>query len=120
MPSSTPHRIAVDDRGVVLSYRDLDDRASALATRLDAAGYGVGDRIATITGNSADHVVLFFACAKAGLVLVPSPGVCPPGSWRSSSSRRTRLCFSWKTSSRRSRRRRCGVWRGRRHPRCWA
>src|SRR5690606_15196702 len=35
------------------------------------AGYGVGDRVVTVTGNSAEHVVLFFACAKAGLVLVP-------------------------------------------------
>lgn len=68
---ATPERVAIDDRGVVLSYRDLDARADALAEALIAAGYGVGDRIATITGNSADHVVLFFACAKAGLVLVP-------------------------------------------------
>lgn len=68
---ATPDRIAVDDRGVVLSYRELDERASALAENLLDRGYGVGDRIATITGNSADHVVVFFACAKAGLVLVP-------------------------------------------------
>lgn len=34
-------------------------------------GYRVGDRVATLTGNSADHVVAFCACAKAGLVLVP-------------------------------------------------
>lgn len=68
---ATPDRVAVDDRGVVLSYRELDDRASRLAENLLDRGYGVGDRIATITGNSADHVVVFFACAKAGLVLVP-------------------------------------------------
>ena len=68
---ATPDRVAIDDRGVVLSYRALDDRATALAGALLDNGYGVGDRIATITGNSADHVVLFFACAKAGLVLVP-------------------------------------------------
>jgi fatty-acyl-CoA synthase len=68
---ATPSRIAVDDRGVGLSYRELDDRAEHLATALLDAGYGVGDRIATVTGNSADQVVLFFACAKAGLVLVP-------------------------------------------------
>lgn len=67
----TPERIAVDDRGVVLSYRQLDARASRLAESLRSSGYRIGDRIATITGNSADHVVLFFACAKAGLVLVP-------------------------------------------------
>ena len=68
---ATPDRVAIDDRGVVLTYRDLDARAERLADALRAAGYAVGDRIATLTGNSADHVVLFFACAKAGLVLVP-------------------------------------------------
>jgi fatty-acyl-CoA synthase len=68
---ATPGRVAVDDRGVVLSYADLESRASRLAGSLLDAGYGVGDRIATITGNSSDQVVLFFACAKAGLVLVP-------------------------------------------------
>lgn len=68
---ATPERIAIDDRGVVVTYRELDARAERLAGALRAAGYVTGDRIATITGNSADHVVLFFACAKAGLALVP-------------------------------------------------
>jgi len=68
---STPDRVAIDDRGVVVSYRDLHDRSSRLAHRLRDAGYGMGDRIATLTGNSSDHVVLFFACAQSGLVLVP-------------------------------------------------
>lgn len=68
---ATPHRVAIDDRGVVLTYSVLDARAQALADSLLAAGCAVGDRIATLTGNSSDHVVLFFACAKAGLVLVP-------------------------------------------------
>jgi fatty-acyl-CoA synthase len=68
---TAPDAVAIDDRGVVVTYRELDERATRLAGSLRAAGYAVGDRIATITGNSADHVVLFFACAKAGLVLVP-------------------------------------------------
>ncbi|HEU4806952.1 MAG TPA: AMP-binding protein [Homoserinimonas sp.] len=68
---ATPERVAVDDRGVVLTYANLDERATRLAASLISAGYGVGDRIATMTGNSSDQVVLFFACAKAGLVLVP-------------------------------------------------
>lgn len=68
---ATPERVAVDDRGVTLRYRDLDDRAGDLAAAFRAAGYGIGDRVATITGNSSDQVVLFFACAQAGLVLVP-------------------------------------------------
>ena len=69
--AATPRRIAVDDRGVVLTYAQLEQRAARLADLFVEGGYHVGDRIATLTGNSADHVVLFFACAKAGLVLVP-------------------------------------------------
>jgi fatty-acyl-CoA synthase len=30
-----------------------------------------GDRLATLTGNSPEHVIVFFACAKAGLILLP-------------------------------------------------
>jgi len=63
--------IAIDDRGVAVSYAELDNRSAILAARLLSNGYRAGDRIATLTGNSADHVVLFFACARAGLVLVP-------------------------------------------------
>ncbi|HTZ45909.1 MAG TPA: AMP-binding protein [Jatrophihabitans sp.] len=63
--------IAVDDRGVRISYAELERRSAGLAERLLAAGLRPGDRIATLTGNSADHVVLFFACARTGLVLVP-------------------------------------------------
>ncbi|WP_255768639.1 class I adenylate-forming enzyme family protein [Pseudarthrobacter sulfonivorans] len=68
---ATPHRIAIDDRGLTLSYAELERRAADLAAALQSAGYVTGDRIATLTGNSSDHVVVFFACAKAGLVLVP-------------------------------------------------
>jgi fatty-acyl-CoA synthase len=68
---AAPHRIAVDDRGCTLSYGELERRAAGLAAGFTAAGYVNGDRVATLTGNSSDHVVVFFACAKAGLVLVP-------------------------------------------------
>lgn len=66
-----PERVAIDDRGVSLSYADLDGRAQRLADALVTAGYRRGDRVATVTGNSADHVVALFACARAGLVLTP-------------------------------------------------
>jgi fatty-acyl-CoA synthase len=65
-----PEQLAVDDGGSQVSYRELDARASALAELL-RRHHQPGDRIATLTGNSADHVVVFFACAKARLVLVP-------------------------------------------------
>ena len=67
----SPRRIAIDDRGVTIDYATLAGRASGLAERLRRAGYGPGDRIATVSGNSADHVVVFFACAIAGIAFVP-------------------------------------------------
>ena len=74
-----PDHVAVVDRGVELTYGELERRAAALTDRLREAGYRRGDRIATLTGNTADHVVLFFACAKAGLVLVPLSWRLTPG-----------------------------------------
>jgi fatty-acyl-CoA synthase len=67
----TPNRIAIDDGTDRISYADLDRRADDLARTLRAIGCHAGDRIATLTGNSAAHIVLFFACARARLVLVP-------------------------------------------------
>ncbi|HET8927085.1 MAG TPA: AMP-binding protein [Microbacterium sp.] len=69
--AATPARIAIDDRGVVITYRDLETRAHELSLGLRRAGYGPGARIATLSGNSIDHVVAFFACAKAGVAFVP-------------------------------------------------
>ncbi|GAA1914470.1 long-chain fatty acid--CoA ligase [Microbacterium aoyamense] len=69
--ATSPRRIAIDDRGVTIDYATLALRASALADALRDAGYGAGDRIATVSGNSTDHVVAFFACALAGVAFVP-------------------------------------------------
>ena len=66
-----PGKVAIDDRGVAVTYAELERRSDELARAFARAGYGVGDRVVTLSGNSADHVVLFFACAKAGLALVP-------------------------------------------------
>jgi len=67
----SPDRIAIDDRGVTTDYATLAARATALADALRHAGYGPDDRIATVSGNSTDHVVAFFACAIAGIAFVP-------------------------------------------------
>ena len=66
-----PGRVAVDDRGVQTTYGALEARVVSLARRMTEAGYRPGDRVATLTGNSTDHVVVFFACARLGLALVP-------------------------------------------------
>ncbi|KJL43475.1 class I adenylate-forming enzyme family protein [Microbacterium trichothecenolyticum] len=67
----SPERIAIDDRGVTTDYATLAARSSGLADGLRQAGYGPGDRIATVSGNATDHVVAFFACAIAGIAFVP-------------------------------------------------
>ena len=67
----SPGHIAVDDRGVTTDYATLAARATELADALRRAGYGPGDRIATVSGNSTDHVVAFFGCAIAGIAFVP-------------------------------------------------
>ncbi|WP_448239085.1 AMP-binding protein [Microbacterium paulum] len=56
---------------MTIGYADLEERARELAFALRRAGYGPGDRVATISGNSIDHVVAFFACAKSGVAFVP-------------------------------------------------
>jgi fatty-acyl-CoA synthase len=68
---TTPARVAIDFRGVKTTYAELDKRSERLAAGLLAAGLAPGDRVATLTGTSAEHVVVFFACAKAGLILMP-------------------------------------------------
>ncbi len=62
----TPDRVAIDHLGREVTYRELDERSDALAR-----AFSHGDRVATLTGNSPEHVVTFFACAKAGAILLP-------------------------------------------------
>jgi fatty-acyl-CoA synthase len=72
----TPARVAIEYGGERISYAELDARSEALAGALLDLGLSRGDRIGSLTRNSPEHVELFFACAKAGLVLTPL-------SWRS-------------------------------------
>jgi len=68
---ATPGRVAVDYEDRLVTYGELDAGSDALAARFDEAGLRRGDRVATLTGNTPEHVQVFFACAKAGLILVP-------------------------------------------------
>jgi len=68
---TTPGRVAVDCGGAETTYAELDERSEQLAAGLLKTGLARGDRVATLTPASAEHVVVFFACAKAGLVLLP-------------------------------------------------
>jgi fatty-acyl-CoA synthase len=68
---ATPARIAIDYLGREVTYAELDDASERLAASFLARGLRRGDRVATLTGNSPEHVAVFFACAKAGLILAP-------------------------------------------------
>ena len=68
---TSPDRVAIDFFDAETTYAQLDARSDALAATLVARGLRRGDRLATLTGNSPEHVALFFACAKAGLILLP-------------------------------------------------
>jgi fatty-acyl-CoA synthase len=67
----TPERIAIDYGGRSVTYAELDEVSDRFASSFAARGLERGHRIATLTGNSPEHVALFFACAKSGLVLTP-------------------------------------------------
>ena len=62
----TPDRVAIDYDGELWTYRQIDERSDELA-----AGLERGEVVSTLTGNSPEHVALFFACAKAGAILHP-------------------------------------------------
>ncbi|HSO02672.1 MAG TPA: long-chain fatty acid--CoA ligase [Gaiellaceae bacterium] len=68
---TTPGRVAIDCRGAETTYAELEERSDRLAAGLLEAGLVAGDRVATLTATSPEHVVVFFACAKAGLILMP-------------------------------------------------
>jgi fatty-acyl-CoA synthase len=63
---NTPWRVAVEFEGAETTYADLERRSDELATCLSH-----GDVVSTLTGNSVEHIALFFACAKAGAILHP-------------------------------------------------
>jgi fatty-acyl-CoA synthase len=67
----TPQRVAIDFEDRLVTYAELDAAADAFAASFAERGLARGDRVATLTGNSPEHVAVFFACAKLGLVLLP-------------------------------------------------
>jgi 2,3-dihydroxybenzoate-AMP ligase len=59
---------AVVDGAISLTYRDLAIQADALAEKLLEAGLKPGDKIVVQLPNCWQFVVLFFACARVGVV----------------------------------------------------
>ncbi|WP_130901319.1 non-ribosomal peptide synthetase [Pseudomonas sp. Sample_11] len=80
----TPDRLALrflaenPEQAVVLSYRELDQRARTIAAALQAQA-GFGERAVLLFPSGADYVAAFFGCLYAGVIAVPA---YPPESAR--------------------------------------
>ena len=53
------------------TYAELDGWVDRLASGLAARGYRRGDVLALASGNSADFLAVYYACARLGVVCVP-------------------------------------------------
>src|SRR6202046_3670799 len=68
----TPDKTAIIFDGEALSYRAFHHRIEAAARVLKAEfGVGRGDRVAILSLNRPDYLVLLYACARLGAMLVP-------------------------------------------------
>ena len=66
-----PDKVALIDGDVRLTYRELDTVIDRMAGALAERGLVKGDRLALLSHNCWQYVVLNFATARLGLVLVP-------------------------------------------------
>src|SRR3954462_2832469 len=68
----TPDKPATIFEGAALSYRVFHDRIERTARALSTQ-FGVtrGDRVAVLCLNRPDYLVLLYACARLGAMLVP-------------------------------------------------
>ena len=68
----TPDKAAIRFEGRALSYAALAARIAEAARALKSTlGIGRGDRVAILAANDPDYLVLLYACARLGAMLVP-------------------------------------------------
>ena len=68
--AATPDAPFIRFGAEIITYADMQSRASRAAEGLRAAGVGRGDRIAIAAGNSPDWLVAYYASARLGAILV--------------------------------------------------
>ena len=66
-----PDKTALVFRNTRLSYLELNSRINRMANALLGIGRERGDRIAVLADNCPQYVELYFATAKAGMIMVP-------------------------------------------------
>ncbi|MGP0090912.1 MAG: class I adenylate-forming enzyme family protein [Xanthobacteraceae bacterium] len=68
----TPDKLALRYAGSSLTYAELAGRIAGAARALKSElGGGRGDRVAILAANHPDYLVLLYACARLGAMLVP-------------------------------------------------
>src|SRR5580658_9420654 len=69
--AARPGQLAVVDGSRRFTYADFNAYVNRLAHGLAALGYQRGSALALASGNSADFLAVYYACAKLGVVCVP-------------------------------------------------
>ncbi|WP_227937405.1 long-chain-fatty-acid--CoA ligase [Alkalihalobacillus deserti] len=69
--SLNPNKEVIVDERNRMTYRELDTEASYLASGLSKLGIEKGDRVAVSLPNWHETIVIYFALAKIGAVLIP-------------------------------------------------
>lgn len=78
----TPQKeaLVVPHRGLRSTYSDLNERANNLAAYLQQErNLDTGDRLGVLSQNCFEYAVLFFACAKIGVIIIPLNYRLPAG-----------------------------------------
>jgi acyl-CoA synthetase (AMP-forming)/AMP-acid ligase II len=66
-----PAREMIRDGGRRWTYREFDAWTNRVAHGLSSLGLNKGDALALMSGNRAEFLAVYFACARLGLVCVP-------------------------------------------------
>jgi acyl-CoA synthetase (AMP-forming)/AMP-acid ligase II len=69
--ASRPDQLAVVDGDRRFTYAEFNGYVNRLAHGLAGRGYQRGSALALASGNSADFLAVYYACAKLGVVCVP-------------------------------------------------
>jgi len=76
-----PDVLFAEDSRQSLSYREAQLRSRRIASRLHAAGLKKGERVALLAKNSVDHVMVYLACVRLGVVPVGLNYRLSAGEW---------------------------------------
>lgn len=64
-----------------ITYHDAQLQVNRIANALEHAYLQIGERVAILSKNSIEYMLLYFACAKAGVVPVPLNFRLAPAEW---------------------------------------